>query len=92
VVRAIDGGVAVDILVQPRASRSRIGPLHGDRLKVAVTAPPVEGAANQAVIALFARRLRLPRRAIEVIAGAGSRRKTIAIAGASAEAIERLID
>lgn len=91
-VRAIDGGVAVDILVQPRASRSRIGPLHGDRLKVAVTAPPVEGAANQAVIALFARRLRLPRRAIEVIAGAGSRRKTIAIAGASAEAIERLID
>jgi hypothetical protein len=92
VVRAIDGGVAVDILVQPRASRSRIGPLHGDRLKVAVTAPPVEGAANQAVIELFARRLRLPRRAIEVIAGAGSRRKTIAIAGASAEAIERLID
>lgn len=91
-VRAIDGGVAVDILVQPRASRSRIGPLHGDRLKVAVTAPPVEGAANQAVIELFARRLRLPRRAIEVIAGAGSRRKTIAIAGASAEAIERLID
>lgn len=91
-VRAIDGGVAVDILVQPRASRSRIGPLHGDRLKVAVTAPPVEGAANQAVIALFARRLRLPRRAIEVIAGAGSRRKTIAIAGASTEAIERLID
>ena len=91
-VRTIEGGVAVDILVQPRASRSRIGPLHGDRLKVAVTAPPVEGAANQAVIELFARRLRLPRRAIEVIAGAGSRRKTIAIAGASAEAIERLID
>jgi hypothetical protein len=92
VVRTIEGGVAVDILVQPRASRSRIGPLHGDRLKVAVTAPPVEGAANQAVIELFARRLRLPRRAIEVIAGAGSRRKTIAIAGASAEAIEQLID
>lgn len=91
-VRTIEGGVAVDILVQPRASRSRIGPLHGDRLKVAVTAPPVEGAANQAVIELFARRLRLPRRAIEVIAGAGSRRKTIAIAGASAEAIEQLID
>ena len=39
-LRVTDGGVALDVLVQPRASRARLGPLHGDRVKLAVTAPP----------------------------------------------------
>jgi uncharacterized protein YggU (UPF0235/DUF167 family) len=47
-VRAAAGGVAVDILVQPRASRAKIGPVSGDRIKVAPVdgAPPVDGARN----------------------------------------------
>jgi uncharacterized protein YggU (UPF0235/DUF167 family) len=44
-----DGGVALDILVQPRCPREGVGPIMGDRLKVSVNAPPVEGKANQAV-------------------------------------------
>jgi uncharacterized protein (TIGR00251 family) len=71
--------VTVEILVQPRASRARIGPMHDGRIKIAVTAPPVDGEANAAVIELLARRLGVARGDIAVIAGAGSRRKTLRI-------------
>lgn len=78
-VRALpDGsGVLIDVLVQPRASRAKLGPMHGDRLKVAVTSPPVDGKANAAVIETFADALDLPRSAIEITAGTSSRRKTV---------------
>lgn len=81
------GDVCVDILVQPRASREKVGPVHGDRIKVAVTAPPVDGEANAAVIALLARALDMPRSALEVAAGASSRRKTIRVSGLSADEV-----
>jgi uncharacterized protein (TIGR00251 family) len=67
----------VDILVQPRASRAKIGPMHDGRLKVAVTAPPVDGEANAAVIELFAKQLGIARGRIAIVAGASSRRKTL---------------
>ncbi|MGE0871908.1 MAG: DUF167 domain-containing protein [Kofleriaceae bacterium] len=86
------GGVTFDILVAPRASRAKLGPVHGGRLKVAVTAPPVAGEANAAVIELFAKQLGVSRSAIEVIAGATSKRKTIRVAGVRADAIERLAE
>ena len=44
----------IDILVQPRASRAKLGPMHDGRLKVAVTAPPVDGEANAAVVEVLA--------------------------------------
>jgi uncharacterized protein len=74
-------GITFDVLVQPRASRARIGPVHGDRLKIAVTSPPVDGEANAAVIELLARSLGVGRGAVDVVAGAASRRKTIHVAG-----------
>jgi uncharacterized protein (TIGR00251 family) len=67
----------VDILVQPRASRAKLGPMHDGRLKVAVTAPPVDGEANAAVIELFAKQLGIARGRIAIVAGASSRRKTV---------------
>lgn len=73
----------IDILVSPRASRPRIGPVQGDRLKIAVTAPPVDGKANAAVVELIARTLGRPRSAVEVTAGDGSRRKTVRVRGMS---------
>ncbi len=76
----------IEILVQPRASRAKLGPMHDGRLKVAVTAPPVDGEANAAVIELLAKELGIPRRQIEVIAGASSRRKTVRIECADAQA------
>lgn len=84
------GAVTFDVLVQPRASRARVGPVHDGRLKVAVTSPPVDGEANAAVIELLAKTLGVARGAVEVIAGASSRRKTIKVSGVSRAAIEAL--
>lgn len=84
------GAVTFDVLVQPRASRAKVGPVHDGRLKVSVTAPPVDGEANAAVIELLAKTLGVPRGAVEVIAGASSRRKTVRITGVAAAAIAEL--
>jgi hypothetical protein len=89
-VREHDGAVRFDVLVQPRASRAKIGPLHDGRLKIAVTSPPVDGEANAAVIELVAKTLGVPRGAVEVVAGQSSRRKTIEVRGVSRAAIEEL--
>jgi uncharacterized protein len=86
-----DGAVTFDVLVQPRASRAKVGPIHDGRLKLAVTAPPVDGEANAAVIELLAKSVGVARGAIEVVAGASSRRKTVRIAGVARAAIEALI-
>ncbi len=80
-IRVLADGVAVDVLVSPRASRPRFGPIHGDRIKLAVTAPPVDGEANAAVVELFAKALGVGRAAVEVVAGHSSRRKTVAVRG-----------
>jgi uncharacterized protein (TIGR00251 family) len=85
-----DGAVTFDVLVQPRASRAKVGPLHDGRLKVAVTSPPVDGEANAAVIELIAKTLGVARGAVEVIAGASSRRKTLKVRGVARAAIEEL--
>jgi len=89
-IREHAGSVTVDVLVQPRASRAKVGPIHDGRLKVAVTSPPVDGEANAAVIELFAKQLGIAKGAVEVIAGASSRRKTLRISGVTAAAIEGL--
>jgi uncharacterized protein len=84
------GAVTFDVLVQPRASRAKIGPLHDGRLKVAVTSPPVDGEANAAVIELIAKTLGVSKSAVEVVAGTTSRRKTIKVSGVARATIEEL--
>ena len=90
-LREDEQGLVVDVLVQPRAGRPRIGPIHGDRLKVAVTAPPVDGAANEAVVELFARALGVPRRDVEVVSGLSSRRKSVRLRGVTRTALEAIL-
>jgi uncharacterized protein (TIGR00251 family) len=85
-----DGAVSFDVVIQPRASRDRIGPVHGDRLKLAVTAPPVEGEANIAVIELIANALGVARSAVKVVIGATTRRKTLRVAGVTRTQVEAL--
>ena len=80
-------GALLDVLLQPRASREAVGPVHGDRLKVAVKAPPVEGEANEALVRLLARLLDLPRSAVTIRTGLGSRRKTVQVKGLDADAL-----
>jgi uncharacterized protein (TIGR00251 family) len=86
-----DGALVLDVVVQPRASREAVGPVVGDRLKVAVTAPPVDGEANEAVIRALATAFGVPRSAIELIRGQTGRRKTLRIRGATLAALERIV-
>jgi uncharacterized protein (TIGR00251 family) len=81
----------VDVLVAPRASKNRIGPIHGDRLKLAVTAPPVDGAANKAIVGLLAGALSIPKRDVEVVSGQSSRRKTVRLRGCTRRQLEAVI-
>ena len=81
----------VRVHVQPRASRSEIVGLHGEALKVRLQAPPVDGAANEALVALIADRLGLPKRAVRVVGGATSRSKTVEIEGTTQAAVRALV-
>jgi hypothetical protein len=87
-LREVKGGVEIDLLVQPRASRSRVVGEHGGRLKVQLTSPPVDGRANEALLDLLADRLELPRRELELVFGATGRRKRVLVRGLSLERIE----
>jgi uncharacterized protein (TIGR00251 family) len=82
----------LQIHLQPRAARNRIVGVHGDALKVQVHAPPVDGAANAALVELLADTLDVPRRAIRILQGATSRKKVIEIATADPAACRRRLD
>ena len=90
-IRAADGGFIFAVRVVPRASRNAIAGLHGDELKVQLTAPPVEGAANAALIAYLAERLGVRRSAVTIVGGDKSRRKQVRVEGVGRDAIERLL-
>jgi uncharacterized protein (TIGR00251 family) len=77
------GAVWLDILVAPRASRPGVGPVVGDRLKIAVGAAPQDGEANRAVVAILAGALGVRASAVAIVRGQSSRRKTVSVAGAT---------
>jgi len=82
-------GVHLAVKLQPRAAKNEIaGPL-GDELKIKVTAPPVDAAANQALVDLLAEKLGCARGAVRIIRGQTSRHKTIWIGGLSADEVLR---
>ena len=72
-------GARIEIRVQPRASRNAISGVRAGILRIRVTAPPVDGQANAAAIALLAQALDLPKSAIRLVRGASSREKTLAV-------------
>lgn len=84
--------VRLTVRVQPRAARSRVVGRHGDALKVQVSAPPVEGAANAAVIEVIAAWLDVPRRAVDLVQGERGRDKVVAIAARDPAALARRIE
>jgi uncharacterized protein (TIGR00251 family) len=84
-------GVRLAVRLTPRASAERIGGVAGGMLKVAVTAPPAENQANEALLRLLAKELRLPRRNLSIVLGARSRNKIVQFAGDPAELTARLV-
>ena len=73
------GGFRLRVRVQPGASRTEIVGRHGDAIKVKVAAPPVRGAANEGLTDALAGVLGLPRRAVRVVQGHGSRDKVVEV-------------
>ena len=83
-VRESDGGISLRVRVQPRASRDGIGGERNGALAVRLTAPPVEGAANEALTKLLARALGIPAGAVRVLRGQTGREKLVHVYGVSA--------
>jgi len=77
----------MSLRVQPRAGRDEVGEAVGPALRVKVTAPPVDSAANEAVLRLLAKRLRQPRGKFRLVRGLTSRSKVVEVSGMAAAAI-----
>jgi uncharacterized protein len=85
-------GVRIAVRVQPRASRTEFAGIHGDALRIRLTSPPVDGAANEALVTFLTEHFALPRHAITIISGAHSRSKVVEIAGLSAAQLRRKLN
>ena len=91
-IEEANGRVRLNVHVQPRAARSEIVGLHGDALKVRLTSPPVEGAANDALVKFLAETFAVGRRAVRILAGEHSRSKIVEIEGITARAVHDIVD
>ena len=89
---AADGRITLTLHIQPGAKKTEFAGLHGDALKIRLSAPPVDGKANEALIKFVAETLKLPRSAVNLKSGQTSRRKVLELIGASSETAARLID
>lgn len=85
--KQIDGAVLLSVKVQPRASRNEICAPAGNELKIRITAPPVDSAANEALVDFLAEILNCPRSAVQIVRGQTSRHKQLAIRGLQPEVI-----
>jgi uncharacterized protein len=90
-IRDTAAGVTFAVKVQPRAKRNAITGKVGDALKLALTAPPLDGRANEACVVFFANLLEVPRSSITIASGETSRNKVIRITGMSADEVRRRI-
>lgn len=84
------GGVRFRVRVQPRASRNEVAGELGGALKIRLQAPPVDGAANEALVAFLADELGVPRKVVRIVFGSTSRSKTVEVDGIAPSAVDRL--
>jgi uncharacterized protein len=83
--------VRIAVYVQPRAKRTEVAGRHGTELKIRVAAPPVEQAANEALLTFVVTRLGLRQRDVRLVAGATSRHKLLEIDNMTEEQVNRLL-
>jgi uncharacterized protein len=86
-LRVQTDGVLLSVKLQPRASANEVGEALGNELRIKVTAPPVDAAANEALVKLLAQQLDCPRNRVELVRGHTSRHKTIKLYGLSPEEV-----
>ena len=88
-LRAQPDGVLLSVKLQPRASANQIGEALGAELRIKVTAPPVEAAANEALLKLLAQQLHCPRNRVDIVRGHTSRHKILKLSGLAPEEVLR---
>ena len=91
-ITATPSGVRITLHVQPRASRTEITGKYGEALKVRLAAPPVDGAANEALLHFIADRLGVPVRAVALERGTTSREKTVTVEGIAVDAARAALE
>ncbi len=89
-IRTRGDAVSFPVRLQPRASKNEITGIREGAMRIRVTAPPVEGAANDALVALIASELGVARRSVTIVSGASSRNKVIEVTGVPAAAVIQL--
>src|SRR5690242_17538663 len=84
-------GIQFNVHVQPRASRNEVCGIQGDELRLRLTSPPVEDAANKSCIEFLARLLGVAKSRVSITAGAKSRHKTIRVTGVDGNTVRTLL-
>jgi uncharacterized protein (TIGR00251 family) len=86
-VREVVGGVQFALRVQPGAKREGVVGLYGDAVKIALSAPAVDGKANEALVWFVAEALRVSRASVEIVSGSTSRSKVMRVLGVTADEV-----
>ncbi len=85
-------GAVLSLRIVPRASKNAIQGKHGDALKIRLCAPPVDGAANSALVEFLSDALSLPRARVQLLSGATSRNKRVLLVGCSSSSLRSLLN
>lgn len=92
IIHESKNGVILEVLLSPRASKDKILGVHNGRLKIGVTAPPVDGKANAALCKFLAKTFKVPPSTVSVIRGQTSREKSVEITDSSLEEVLAVLD
>jgi hypothetical protein len=88
-IRTTRHGVSLALTVVPRSSRDEVTGLAGETIRIRLTAPPVEGRANEALLSFLVRQLDVPHSALRITAGSTSRHKTVAVDGLTPDEVRQ---
>ncbi len=91
-LRATKDGLILEVVVAPRAKRSKFVGFHGGYPKIALAAPPIEGRANEELLSFCKELFGMPGRYIELVRGDTSRRKAVLLRGISIEKVVQVLE
>jgi uncharacterized protein (TIGR00251 family) len=90
-IELVPNGIRLNLLIQPRASNSEVVGLHHGRIKVRLAAPPVDGAANKALLRLLGKLLGVSPSSLEIVSGNSARRKSVLVREIGADQVASLL-
>jgi uncharacterized protein (TIGR00251 family) len=88
----VGDGIVINLHIQPRASKNEICGIQGDALKIRLTSPPVDGAANKLCREFLADLFHVPKSAVEIISGETSRHKRVKITSCDTDRLQQIVD